>query len=381
MARGMVSLGLVLAVEVCAVSQAAAHGRPPEVTQITMGSSNDAVVATTRGLLFGDPGARRWSLLCSEAFGVTTGLPYRIAQLPNGQLYVASVGGMRVSDDQGCSWRPHPSLGELDVTYLFQEAARPERIYVTVFGGGEGGIRASDDGGDTFRVLYRASASEFLNSLEVAAGNSNQIYATLSTTEELPRLFVLRSSDGGATWSRTELRDAEDVIDVGVLAINPADAGELLLRVRYADAWDGDGLLWSRDGGQSFTQLGHFGRVADATFTSDGLTSYLVASGGLLRSSTPDRSFTPAATAEGLSYGAVIGQRLLVSGYRVTEGRLDVNVWSTGAETTGGTLDRWMSFEEVTSPKSCPASSTANARCALDWIDWSQEFLPKPPVP
>ena len=57
MARRMGLLGWVLAVEVGAVGSAAAHGRPPEVTQITMAAGKDVVVATTRGLLFGDPSA------------------------------------------------------------------------------------------------------------------------------------------------------------------------------------------------------------------------------------------------------------------------------------------------------------------------------------
>ena len=382
MARRIVSLGLGLAIELCAVGSAAAHGRPPEVTQITMRDGRDTVVATTRGLLFGDPSTHRWSLLCSAAFGVATGVPYRVAQLPGGRLYVANVRGVRVSDDGGCSWRPHSLLGELDVTYLFQDTTRPERLYVSVFGADGGGIHVSEDGGETFRVLYHADPGEFLNSIEAAQGDPRQLYATLSTTEELPRMFVLRSSDAGATWSRTELSDAEEIIDVTLLAVNPADAGELLLRVRYADSWAGDGLLWSRDGGRSFSLLGHFGRVSDVTFSRDGTTTFLVASGGLMRASTPERRFGPMDAPAELSYGygSLFDRKLLVSGYRAIDSRLQVDVWSTDVD-NGSTRERWLSFEEVSSAKSCPLPSQVNAQCALDWLDWSNEFLPKPSAP
>ena len=374
MARGRVLLSLAVAIEVSAVGSAAAHSRAPEVTQITVHEGKEALVATTRGLLFGDPRAGRWSLLCGEAFGVATGASYRMAQLASGRLFVSNARGMRVSDDQGCSWRPHPSLGELDVTSLFQEAARPERLYVTVFGAEQGGIHVSEDGGDTFRALYRADLSEFVNSVEVAKNKPAQLYATLSTTEEIPRMFVLRSSDAGATWSRAELSGAEELIDVSVLAVNPADANELLLRVRYIDSRKGDGLLQSRDGAQSFTLLPQLGRIADATFTEDGTTSFVIASGKVLRASTPDRRYAPIDAIDGMTYGALVDQQLLLSGYRVVDNQLNVSVWSSDVESTS-TLQRWMSFDEVTSVKACPAPSPVSELCARDWVDWTTEFL------
>ena len=374
MARGMVSLSLALVIEVCAVGDAAAHSKPPEVTQIVVRAGKDALVATTRGLLFGDPSAHRWSLLCSEAFGVATGGSYRVAQLPSGRLYVANLRGMRVSDDQGCSWRAHPALGQLDVTYLFQEAARPERLYATVSGGDRGGIHVSEDGGDTFRAVYRADPGEFLNSIEVAKGKPTQLYATLSTTEELPRLFVLRSSDAGATWSRTELSGAAEIIDVSLLAVNPADASELLLRVRYVNSRDGDGLLHSRDGAQSFRLLRELGRISDATFTEDGTTSFVVASGRVMRASTPERHYAPIEAIDGMTYGALFDRQLLLSGYRVIGNQLNVIVWSSDVASTS-TLQRWMAFDEVTAPKVCPAPSSVDAQCERDWLDWSTEFL------
>lgn len=376
MSRRRISLGAALALELCAVGEAAAHGSPPEVTQISMREPNDALVVTTRGLLFGDPRAHRWSLLCSEAFGVAVGGSYRAARLPSGRLFVSNARGLRVSDDEGCSWQPHPDLGALDITDLFQEATRPERLYVTVFDQERGGIQESNDGGETFRPLYHADASEFVNSVEVARSGPSWLYATLLTTDDVPRMFVLRSRDGGATWSRTELFGAEALIDVSVLGVNPANPRELFLRTRYIDARNGQGLLQSRDGGESFTLLGKYGPVSNVTFTEDG-TSFVVAAGKVMQSSTVARIAAPLAAIDGMTYGGLFDQQLLLSGYRVLDDRLKVMVWSSDIASMSP-LREWMSFGEVTSLQACPASSTVSEQCARDWLDWSTDFLASP---
>jgi hypothetical protein len=372
MASLSVALAFALAIALFVVGRAVAHGKPPEVTQIAMRDGHDALVATSRGLLFGDPSTHRWSLLCSEAFGVRPGGSYRMARLPSGRLFVASVSGVRVGDDDGCTWHPHPALGQRDVTHLFQEADHPARLYVTIFGE-DGGIHLSEDSGDTFRALYRAAPAEFLNSVEVARSRPTQLYATLLTTEDLARMFVLRSRDAGATWARTELSGAAEILDVTLLAVNPGDADELLLRVRYIDARNGDGLLHSRDGGQSFTLLGRFGRVSDAVFSNDGTTRLLIASGRVLRASTPG-GYVPIEAIDGMTYGGLFDQQLLLSGYRVIDGWLNVMVWSSDVANTSP-LQRWMGFDEVTTPKACAAPSPVSEQCASDWADWSAEFL------
>lgn len=375
MVRGMVSLGLALAIDVCAAGSVAAHGSPPDVTQISMRDAHDVLVATSRGMIFGDPDAHRWALLCSEAFGVSVGGSYRVARLPSGRLFVSNVRGLRTSDDQGCTWQPHPVFGELDVTNLFQETTRRDHLYLTVFDEAQGGIHASEDGGDTFQRLYGTDASEFLTSVEVARGEPTRLYATLTTTEELPRMFVLRSEDAGATWARTELPDAAEYIDARLLGVSPTDADELFLRVRYIDARNGDGLLHSRDGGLTFALLGKFGPVSDVAFGEDG-TSFVVAAGRVMRA-TPDGLSAPIEAIDGMTFGELHDQQLLLSGYRVVDDRLNVVVWSSDVASTGP-LRRWMGFDEVTSLAACPADSPVSVSCERDWLDWNTDFLTPP---
>jgi hypothetical protein len=143
-------------------SLAAAHGFPPAVTQILMRAPNDVVLATSRGLVFGDPASKRWSLLCGGAFGAPDETPYRVVALPSRALLVASLEGLSRTDDDGCTWQPHATLGEADASYLLQDPSRPARVYVSVFRGEHAGIQASDDGGLTFRRLYEAPPDEFI---------------------------------------------------------------------------------------------------------------------------------------------------------------------------------------------------------------------------
>lgn len=351
----------------------AAHGIPPEISQVVSPAAAETVVVTTRGLLFGDPKAHRWSLVCSDAFGASVGIGYRVALAPSGRLLIAGLTGLKLSDDRGCTFEPHAQLGQADVTYLFQDAARPERLYATVFGE-RGGVHGSDDAGETFRPLYQAAGDEFLNSVMGAPGNRTQVYATLSTTEEVARLFVLRSSDDGTTWERTELHLLDEPIDVTLLAVNPANASEMLLRVRYLSQLHQDVLLQSRDAGRTFIERERFPRIADAAFSADGTASFVVTSGALLRAGASDTTYVRVEVEDNLTYGAVIDGRMLVGGYRATNGRLGVNMWSTPVGVPSG-LEPWMSFGEVTSLQTCAMPSKLEAKCAVDWLDWSQEFL------
>ncbi|MET0340413.1 MAG: hypothetical protein ABW252_05395 [Polyangiales bacterium] len=376
MARGRFLLGAVLAVNALLPHAASAHGTPPEITQVMLEAPREALVATSRGILFGDPSARAWSLVCSEAFGVPVGLGYRLARVPSGRLYVASLSGLSVSDDRGCSWRAHPQLGGRDLTYLHQQADKPERLLLTVFGA-DGGVHASDDAGENFRLLYRAADDEFMNTVLAAPGDPTRMYASLSTTDEVSRLFVLRSRDGGASWQRTEVALHEEPLDVGVLAVNPVNPDVLLLRVRYLSQWNQDTLLYSDDGGVSFVERGTFARVADAAFSADGKTSFVIASDGLLRASVPPEAFTRVEVEDRLTYGQVFGGQVLMGGYRATDGKLGVNMWSARVADPSAGLAHWMSFGEVTTLQMCAAPSRLEAKCAVDWLDWSQEFLPE----
>jgi hypothetical protein len=355
---------------------ASAHGVPPAVAQILMRAPNDVVLATSRGLVFGDPASRRWSLLCGAAFGAPDETPYRVVALPSRALLVATLEGLSRTDDDGCTWQPHATLGEADVTYLLQDPARPARVYVSVFRGAHAGIQASDDGGLTFRRLYEAQPEEFIGSLQVGAGTPGKLFAIIATTEEVPHFFLLRSRDDGATWTRKALALGPDVLDVSLLATHSVAPGELLLRVFPFDQRRGDDVLRSTDDGQTFTPAARFLGLADAAFTPDGQTVYLATSEGLMRAQTSDYAFTRASEAVAVSHVTMHDRKVLMGRAFPAIGQVLPGIEAFTSDANAPPT-RYMTFDQVTTPRACPPPSTVATACAFAWEDWSIEFPPQ----
>ena len=80
-----------------------------------------------------------------------------------------------------------------------------------------------------------------------------------------------------------------------------------------------------------------------------------------------------------LTYGQVFGSEVLMGGYNAVDGKLVVNMWSAQVDDPSANLERWMSFADVTSMQTCAPPSKLEAACTVDWLDWSQEFLPASP--
>ncbi|MET0341818.1 MAG: sialidase family protein [Polyangiales bacterium] len=343
-----------------------AHGTAPGVRQI-FARSTDTVIATSRGLVFGDPARRRWSLLCGGALGIPDETPYSLAVQPSGALLVASLEGLRRSDDDGCTWTPHPVFGDADITDLAQDAAQPARLHLAIFGGAQAGIHTSDDGGTTFRRRYAAGPDEYIGSLR-ARGST--LVATVATTEEVPRFFLLRSTDAGATWTRTALALGDQVLDVGVLALH-RDA--LLLRVFYFDQRTGDDLLRSSDGGGTFASAGRFVGLADAAFSADGTSVFLATSEGLMRARTAEYAFARVGDAVSSSHVTVRGDEVL-AGVAYPDGELVLPGIAKLAGDPSTPVVRLMTFDSVTTLHACAPPSPVACACEKAWLDWSIEF-------
>ncbi|MGE0885897.1 MAG: BACON domain-containing carbohydrate-binding protein [Blastocatellales bacterium] len=128
-------------------------------------------------------------------------------------MYAAGVsGGVWKSTDAGQSWMPISDLvGNLTVSSMAMEPGNPNVIYVGtgegVYGLEDGALFATDfrgagilkttDGGLTWNILDGTKTSDFyyVNDIAVSTGDKNRIYAATKSG-------VMRSLDGGATWTR-----------------------------------------------------------------------------------------------------------------------------------------------------------------------------------
>lgn len=363
-------------------SPAAAHA-PPEVLQVISSAPDDVILATNRGFIFGSRTRDTWSLLCNEAFGVSTSSQYQSALLPSGRMLVGEHGGLRYSDDRGCTWERHPELGKLSTPALAQHPEARARIYLTVYGfdgsdmvPGQGGVRRSDDGGETFRTVYRAPEGEFLNSLLVSGGEPGHVYASVTTfgiagTEYL----VLHSSDGAKTWQRHRIdADVKKEMDVTLLAINPSNPQEILARATGAEPVLGERLLWSSDGGRSFRAQGSWPVLRSAAFSADGKIAYVSYRDGLLRATGAARTFTKVGASARISSVVTDDQELMVSGYYAGEASPLDGLATAPVSDPEARFETYMNFSQVRTHARCPAPSTAEQDCESLWLDWSREL-------
>lgn len=375
------ALTVPLAVLAGSVSGAAAHA-PPEVLQVVSSADADVILATNRGLMFGSRARGEWQLLCSEAFGVSTGSSYGTALLPSGRILIAEQGGLHFSDDRGCTWRRPPDLGKLSTPTLAQHPEVRDRLYLTIqgFDGTQAvpdvaGVRRSDDGGETFRTVYAASEGEVLQSLLVSAGEPGHVYASATVFGARGTEYVvLHSSDGGTSWRRGRVdADVTKETDITLLALNPRDPLEILARASGAELALGDRLLWSTDGGGTFTTLGSWPRVRSAAFSPDGASAFVSHRDGLLRAADGARTLEKLGASIAISSVVADATDLLACGYFAGPASPLDGVGIAPLSDPSARFQTLMTFDQVRAHARCAAPSTAERDCDVSWRDWATE--------
>lgn len=351
---------------------ARAHA-PAKVLQYVSIAPEDVVLVTNRGLIFGNVQSRDFKLLCNEAYDVSPSEDnVRFARLPSGRMLVASSNGLHQSDDKGCTWRPNAALAGLSVPSLAQHPRELDTLYVSTYSTDEpfaGTLRVSRDGGETFQILYEPG-NEYFRTVQVAP-DGKHVYATGQVLTAMPSHYVARSVDGGANWERSPITLEKDELDLSLLAVNPAQPEELLARASGAEPGLGERLLWSNDGGRTFSSLGKLPALAHATFASDGSVAYVGSVAGLQRiSGSPSaRTLDPVMSTARISQVRELEGKVYASGYY--QG-LEAAIEGVGvASASALTFERWLQFNEVDEQVQCSAAVTT--ACRFLWDDWQRE--------
>jgi len=172
-------------------------------------------------------------------------------------IYVAfSGGGVWKSTDGGVNWTPKTeTLGSLSIGSLAMDPSDSNTLYLGLgdpFDGTGIGLVKSTDGGDTWSDVVYLGNSSIITDIEVARSNTQIVLASTDAG-------LYRSTDGGATFNKVTINtgQASDPY-VWTLAWGNGDVFVLGLEAAYANFGTGTstlGEIWrSTDNGATWTQ-------------------------------------------------------------------------------------------------------------------------------
>lgn len=246
-----------------ALSTGAAHanGRYPAAGLVALDPTDPLhiVVRATYGVLSTTDGGTTWRWFCEQAVGFGDNEDPMLAFTSNGTLLAGVFKGLSVSTDDGCNWSFIG--GELEGRYavdLSTEKLSPERAVAIVSNGVGGGkfktqVYETLDNGTTWTQAGVNLSEDFLGlTIDAAPSNPQRLYASGRFGAPDYLGAVERSDDRGATWQRFDIPQADDKHPPYLSAVDPNDPDVLYVRL---DAAEGDLLVVSKDGGQTWEQI------------------------------------------------------------------------------------------------------------------------------
>jgi photosystem II stability/assembly factor-like uncharacterized protein len=370
-----------LALGLCA-ARARAHDAP-QVQRIVWREGGRVLLQTNRGLIFGDSERGPWRLMCNDALPVTTTERTSLTYASDGRLLIATSRGLKVSADDGCSWQVL-AFGDRLVPALAAHPAQPDRVYVTTFllgeaspeTSGNSAIQMSDDGGETWSPLRVVPDNDYIHSLAIAPSDPERVYAAGAVYQDGRAFYVLRSSDGGASWERFAVTIEDAEFDLLLLGVSPGDPDVVLAKIVAGEPERmADRLLVSRDAGETWSSAAEIMKLRDAAFSADGSTVWLAGRDGLYRARGDVVGFERVGAAEEMTCVAPRGDALFACGWHAG---LEQGARNNGIGTSddaGDSFEPWMTFQDVLEPIACDAHEAPTpGLCAQLWSDWEYEL-------
>jgi hypothetical protein len=254
--RALLACGLALGAR-----SAFADGAFPDSQSVLVPADrpNEILLATNFGLVRSEDDGQTWTWSCEQS-GNSYGMYYQLGAPPADRLYTVSLRRVAFSDDVACSWQVAGGLlGAMDVVDAFPDPTSAGRVLAVAVPRGDAPgsytVVESTDGGATFTsVLYTAASGDSITGIEIARADPRTLYLTLTSpsgdggTSTFLRKLV-RSRDGGATWTVQDLTPALGPGSVALVAVDPANPLRVFLRVNNGST--GERLAVTDDGGVS----------------------------------------------------------------------------------------------------------------------------------
>jgi hypothetical protein len=341
---------------------ARADGGLPQSYGILLAADRPAEVAlaTNFGLLISEDAGQSWLWTCEQG-ATAMGYQYGLGPAPADRLYALSpTEGLSLSDDGSCSWqRAGGALDAAVASDYFVDRNDAHRVLAVAAGRGTDGgvlpqsVYLSSDGGTTFgtTALYTAPAMTNVVGIEIARSDPSVVYIAMYAYSNALGFHptLLRSGDGGASWTPRDVEAGVGAHEFRILAVDPDDPDLLYLRVISAGQ---EILAVTRDAGATFSTplqvpngtLSAFARLASGTVLDAGATFQpwvLCPQPHLLGLAERDRV-------------------LYLAGRESSDG------WALATSTDdGATITPLSSYEEVRGVKVCQPAPDCQLACAM----------------
>jgi hypothetical protein len=367
----------VLVAALCGTSGVArADGAFPDSLEVLLPSDrpNEIVLTTNFGLILSEDAGVTWMWTC-ESPSSSGAYLYSLGASPTDRVFGLAPAGLAHSDDGGCSWALAAGLvpGSI-VVDAFPDPTDARRVWSIVSASGSKTVPdqvfLSQDGGDTLGTsVYQAPVGALLTGVESSKSDPATVYAAMylpipAADYPVQTPVLLRSHDGGQTWSSTEITAGVGPNEFAIMAVDPADSQVLYLRVFDAAS---DEVAITKDGGMTFTtpitlptsgEITAFARLSSGTLLVAGLVDdspvgYRSADGGTSFADWPNVPFV-----RGLSErGGLL--------YVATDNMYETD-WAVGASTDeGATFQPLAAYSQVSGVKACARPSCQDV-CASE---------------
>jgi hypothetical protein len=209
------------------------------------------ILTTNFGLITTTDDGATWRWACEHDLG-DQGSAYQLGA--DGRLYSLSTAGIVTSVDLGCTWSLVMDDSFAIALDYFPDPSDPKRMLAVgilrsmqrTFAVLD--VKLNGTAPATVNPLYTAMTGPDLTTVEVSRSNPQVMYATQLQPNLVGPGQILRSGDGGKTW--TSATAPADVPQVGILGVDSSKPDKLYLRV-VTTANDGDELRISEDGGKT----------------------------------------------------------------------------------------------------------------------------------
>jgi hypothetical protein len=232
-------------------ARARANGALPATIQVLLPATapKTILVTTNFGLITSTDDGATWQWICEHDLGAQ-GSAYQVGA--GGQLLALATAGLVGSSDLACGWSLVMDDKFAITQDYFPDPADPARVLALgilrsqqrAFAVLELKLAAAAQA--TVTTLYTPPVGDELTTVEVARSNRQIVYATIRAPNGVDPARVIRTEDGGKTW--TESKPDLAITELGILAVDNSDPNRIYFRVPTPD---GDELHVSSDGGKT----------------------------------------------------------------------------------------------------------------------------------